>query len=95
MDNHLLSFAVNEECTMISLHADIGRLNLMIDSLVRLRDLVAAGKCEDLHFFADEALGGELTSTMLTDSASEARVAQHVKVYGWTEEWAKRHGLLR
>ena len=94
MKNYLLSMVCNAEGTMVSVHANAGGLERLIDSLTRLRQLVLDGQCEDLHLFSDHSLGGELTSTKLGDSDCEAVNVLHCKVYGWTNEWAERHNLL-
>lgn len=79
---------------MVSMHANPAGLDLLIDSLQRLRQLVIDGKCEDIHLFAETSLGGELTITRLANTTNEVNNVRHLKLYGWTDEWAKRHNLL-
>ena len=91
--DHLLSVVANQDGTMISVHADLRGLDFLINSLSLLRRLVAEGRCEDLHLFSDSALGGELSRTKLVAEV-ETTIVEHLKVYGWTEEWATNHKLL-
>lgn len=92
--DHLLSVVANQDGTMISVHADLRGLDFLIHSLSLLRQLLAEGKCEDLHFFSDCALGGELSKTKL-GSEAETTIVEHLKVYGWTQEWAIKHKIRR
>ncbi len=94
MDKHLLSFAVNDDGTFLSMHADVAGLDLLIRSLVNLRQSAMDGECEHVHLFSDPDLGGELTTTKLQNQPYEATSIMHLKLYGWTDEWAKRHGLV-
>ena len=94
MAEHLLSFVTNDKGTMVSIHANLSGLDLLIDMLGRLRNEVAHGNCEDAHLFTDNESVEELTSSRLVTSDCEKTVAMHVKFYAWTDEWAKHHKLL-
>ena len=76
------------------MHADVAGLDLLIHSLMKLREFAAEGECEHTHFFADPDLGGELTTSKLQNQSQESTNVMHLKMYGWTDEWAKRHRLL-
>jgi hypothetical protein len=45
------------------------------------------------HLTAYGIAGDQLTTTKLSDQAAEVHQVIHVKIYGWTEPWAVRHGL--
>lgn len=91
---HLLSFVANAEANMLSVHMDRDGIAYLIERLTLLRDLIDRGQCEDCHLFTPESIGTELTSAKLNGQANEVVVAQHVKLYAWTQEWARKHGLI-
>jgi hypothetical protein len=49
--------------------------------------------CPHTHLFSPEAAGNESTETKLVGQEYENIIVCHVKLYGWNEEWAVRHGL--
>lgn len=91
---HLLSFVANAEANMLSVHMDRDGIAFLIERLTLLRDLIDRGECEDCHLFTADSIGSELSSTKLTSKAEEAVIVQHVKLYAWTQEWAREHGLI-
>lgn len=91
---HLLSFVTNAEANMLSVHMDRDGIAYLIERLTLLRDLIDRGECEDCHLFTADSIGSELSSTKLSGKAEEAVIVQHVKLYSWTQEWARKHGLI-
>jgi hypothetical protein len=91
---HLLSFVANTEANMLSIHLDRDGITYLIERLTLLRDLIDRGECEDCHLFTADSVGSDLSSTKITGKAEEAIVVQHVKLYAWTQEWAKKHSLI-
>lgn len=97
MDNvkHVLSFVSNAEGNMLSIHMDRDGIDYLIDKLSLLRQLIDRGECEHCHLFTADSIGSDLSSTKLVGSIDETTIVQHVKLYGWTQEWAERHRLLQ
>lgn len=91
---HLLSFVSNQTGDMVSVHMDRDGISLLIDRLTRLRELIDQGECEDCHLRTAECAGIELSSTKLAGNQEETTVVQHVKLYAWTNDWAKEHCLI-
>ena len=89
---HLLSFVTSEDGGYLAIHADLAGVTMLIDELESLREQLVLGDCPHTHLFSHDA-AGELTMTKLTDQKHENHVVHHVKIYGWNEEWAQRHGL--
>jgi hypothetical protein len=91
--DYVLSFVTDESGQFLSIHADLRGIDLLIDELQSLRGQLLENDCPHTHLVADECGGDELTSTKLKDQPGEAKIVSHVKIYGWNEEWARRHGL--
>ena len=91
--DHLLSFVTDATGQFVSVHADLRGLEYLIDRLQMLRLGLLENDCPHTHLFASNAGGNDLTQTMLNDQPAEAIPVWHVKIYGWNEEWARRHGL--
>jgi hypothetical protein len=92
-DPHLLSFVTNTSGGYLAVHADLAGITMLIDELEILREQLEQNDCPHTHLFSPEAAGDELTSTKIADQNDENIVICHVKIYGWNEEWAVRHGL--
>jgi len=75
----------------LKVHADAKGLAVLISSLERLKKKVEAGECDHDHLFTDAWAGGELSESLGCENDGE--LVHHVKLYGWTEEWAKKHGF--
>jgi len=89
---HLLSFVTSDCGRMVSIHADLSGLSLLIEQLTTLRDLVSEGDCPHTHLFS-WAGDDELTKSKLENQSQEVNIVDHVKIYGWNDEWAVKHGL--
>lgn len=90
---HLLSFVTSEPANMVSIHVDLPGLELLISQLESLRSQLQSNDCPHTHLTAYGIAGDQLTTTKLSDQAAEVHQVIHVKIYGWTEQWAVRHGL--
>ena len=75
----------------LMVHADARGLAVLISSLERLKKKVEAGECDHDHLFTDAWAGGELSESLGCEK--DGALVHHVKLYGWTEEWAKKHGF--
>ena len=91
----LLSFVSNQDGDIVTVHTDRAGLDLLISELISLRDLLEKNECGHAHLFSPFFGGDDLTETKLANQAEEQHVVHHVKIYGWNEEWAKKHKLIQ
>lgn len=90
----MLSIVSEPNGDVVHIHGDIAGLEALELALRRLREQVAAGVCEDDHFFSPPWGGKELTETMLeSERQMGANQVHHLKLFGWTDEWSVKHGL--
>jgi hypothetical protein len=91
----LLSLVTEPDGDVLYIHADTAGIEQLEKLVEYLKREVQAGECPHSHLFSEAWGGGELTETMLAQEKSEScKQVHHVKVYGWTNEWASRHGLV-
>jgi hypothetical protein len=88
--DHVLSVATDKDGDQVFIHADVAGLDHLICSLTHIREKVAEGVCEHDHMMTDAWGGNELTEKV-TDV--DAHTVHHVKIYGWTPEWIRKHGF--
>jgi len=89
--DHTLAF-VTDHKGQLFVHADARGLSVLIASLERLKKKAEAGECDHDHLFTDAWAGGELSEKVGCEK--EGDLIHHVKLYGWTEEWARKHGFI-
>lgn len=65
---------------------------MLIDELESLREQLEMNDCPHTHLFGITP-NDKLSTTKLADQEDEVNIVQHVKIYGWNEEWARRHSL--
>ena len=90
---HLLSFVTDASGTCLAVHADLAGITMLIDELEILREQLELNDCPHAHLFSFVGDRSELTTTKLADQEGEVNIVKDVKIYGWNEEWARRHGL--
>jgi hypothetical protein len=90
---YLLSFVTNDSGTFLSIHADLNGISALIDALNELKMQLAQDDCPHTHLWPRRGYGPYLTTSKLDSQDGEDNVIQQVKIYGWNEEWAVRHGL--
>jgi hypothetical protein len=76
----------------VMVHADAKGLATLIESLERLKKKVESGECDHDHLFTDAWAGSELSDKLGCEK--EAALVHHLKIHGWTEEWAMKHGFI-
>jgi len=91
--DYLLSFVTDETGQYVAVHADLHGIENLIQELQSLRQRLLENDCPHAHLFASDSGGGQLTQTKLQDQANEKTPVWHVKIYGWNDERARRHGL--
>ena len=89
--DYLLSFVSDASGGYLAIHADLKGVTLLIEKLESLRQRLEANDCPHIHLFSFG--NGVLTTTKLSDQDGENNIVHHVKIYGWNEEWALKHGL--
>ena len=89
--DYVLSFAADGQ-GQLAIHADARGLEVLISRLVRMRDAVLGGDCRDEHFFSESWGTGDLSERVM---ANDGELIHHVKIYGWTREWAEKHELAK
>ena len=92
-NNHVLSFVTSDPAGMVTIHADLAGIEHLISELEYLRKQLLQDDCPHTHLFQQETMDGMLTSTKLEKQSAEQTIVSHVKIYGWNEEWARKHGL--
>ncbi len=91
--DYLLSFVTDESGQYVAVHADLNGIEHLITELERLRQRLLEDDCPHTHLFASKAGDGQLTQTKLQGQQNEKTPVWHVKIYGWNDEWARKHGL--
>ena len=92
----MLSIVAEPTGDVVYVHADSEGLEVLERAVAALRESVAQGKCEHDHLFTEVCGGSELTETMLVqERRAGCTQVHHLKLYGWTDEWSKKHGLLQ
>lgn len=90
----MLSVVTEQDGDVVYVHADLEGLETLERSISALRRRVAQGECEHDHFFTETWGGSELTETMLPQERTDGcKQVHHLKLYGWSDEWSKKHGL--
>lgn len=74
------------------LHADKAGLETLIQRLQHLSSAIDDGICEHDHLMSEEWAGDEL-STQNGIVADGHNTVHHLKLFGWTDEWAVKHGF--
>ena len=76
----------------VHLHLDLAGVDRLIESLSYIKNSLNKNQCEHDHLFTPDWGGSELSNknTIVADGHS---LVHHLKIYGWTEEWAKKHGF--
>jgi len=87
--DYTLAFFRSEQ-DMVSVHADVRGLDVLIASLQRIKAQIEAGVCDHDHLISASCAGGELSEIKGSETGT---LVHHVKIYGWTQEWIAKHGF--
>lgn len=90
---HVLALFSDDE-GQVFLHADDKGLEILITALERLRRKISEGKSDHDHLMT-EAWAGDGELTEVQGCEKKEHLVHHLKLYGWTDEWAKKHGFLK
>ena len=88
----LLSFVTSRSGDYLAIHLDLLGVDKLIDELQLIKNQLEMDDCPHSHLFAWDSENG-LTQSKIETQSNENNIVQHVKIYGWNEEWAKKHGL--
>ena len=92
----MLSIVTDAAGDVVYVHGDLQGLEALEHAIAALRRQVENGECEDSHLFAPSWGGSDLTESMLLqEQSSGCKQVHHLKLYGWTDEWAHKHGLSK
>lgn len=86
---HVLSFAADGQ-GQLAVHADAKGLEVLISRLARMRSAILEGNFTHEHLFSESWGAGDLSERVMKDDGD---LVHHVKIYGWTNDWARKHGL--
>jgi len=84
---------VSDDSNQVFLHADARGLDLLIKSLQRLRKKIDQDDCDHDHLMTESWGDGALTEPIGCEP--DGQLVHHLKIYGWTDEWAKKNGFTR
>ena len=88
---YVLCFVTDKDGQLF-IHADRQGLAHLIRSLQSIEKKVEAGVCEHDHLMTDAWAGNELSEKQ---GIQKGELIHHVKIFGWTEEWAKKHDFKK
>lgn len=87
--DHVLSFAADGQ-GQLAVHADAKGLEVLISRLSRMRSAILEGNCTHEHLLSEYWGAGDLSERVMKDDGD---LVHHVKIYGWTDDWARKLGL--
>jgi hypothetical protein len=87
--DYVLAFVRGEEGELF-MHADAKGLAALIGALERLKKKAEEGVCDHDHLKTESWAGAELSEKK---GLERGELIHHLKLYGWTDEWATRHGF--
>lgn len=91
----MLSVVTEPDGDVVYVHADAAGVVQLEELVAYLKKKIEAGECPHDHLRSESWAGSELTETMLAqEKIKGCKQVHHVKVYGWTDEWASKHGLV-
>lgn len=91
----MLSVVTEPDGDVVYIHADSSGVAQLEKLVAYLKRTIEAGECPHDHLHSRSWAGNELTETMLDQERSKGCMqVHHVKIYGWTDEWASKHGLV-
>jgi hypothetical protein len=95
MKKHLLAFVADKDGNQVFLHADLAGVEYLIKELEYLRKELKNNDCPHTHLFSEDWGSGELSTSTMLNKDAEGLAVHHLKMYGWNNEWVKKHGFKR
>ncbi|MBV9216201.1 MAG: immunity protein 32 [Acidobacteria bacterium] len=94
-EERLLAFVSDEKNEQLYLHLDLAGVNILLNELGQIKKGLEKNECPHGHLFSVDWGGWELSLSDMTDTDNGGAPVHHVKIYGWNEEWAEKHGFDR
>ena len=94
MKEHLLSLVTDEDGDQVFLHLDLAGVTQLLSELNYIKRELEKNECPHSHLFSEDWGSTELTATKLKDQKDEKNCVHHLKIYGWNDEWKKKHDLV-
>lgn len=92
----MLSIICGRDGDVVYIHADSDGLAELVKTIQHLKRHLVNNECEHAHLFTSSWGGGQLDETMLqSEKDSDCKQVHHLKIYGWTTEWATKHELRK
>ncbi|MCP3875774.1 MAG: hypothetical protein GY699_21800, partial [Desulfobacteraceae bacterium] len=92
--DYLLSVTTEKDGDIVYIHADKNGLEFLENTIRRLRANLEKDECDHDHLFTEAWAGDELTETMIEkEKQDNCNQVHHVKIYSWTDVWAKKHKI--
>jgi hypothetical protein len=95
MEKRLLAFVSDKDDGQVAIHVDLEGVNILIDSLERIRRNLLKDDCPHDHLMTADWGGWELSKATMIDAKKVGTPVHHVKIYGWNDEWADKNGFDR
>jgi hypothetical protein len=92
-DDYLMSFVTDATGAYVAVHLDLQGVKNLIRELEGIKRQLELNDCPHSHLFSCAGPPDGLTGTKIASQENEVNIVHHVKIYGWNEEWAERHGL--
>ena len=90
----MLSVVSEKDGDTVYIHADLEGIQKLESCIANLKRELENNECPHDHLMSKSWGSDELTETMLDSERSDGCVqVHHVKLYGWNQEWALKHGL--
>jgi hypothetical protein len=88
-EDHVLCFVVGPDGELF-IHADAKGMDILENSIKTMQTQLTNNDCPHDHLFSTSWGGGDLTEKQGIQTGT---LIQHVKIFGWNEEWAQKHGF--
>ncbi len=93
-EKYLLSISSSADGAEINIHTNDEGLAELEKRIKSLRKQLKTGDCPHSHLMSESWGLSDLTETMLsTEKEAGCNQVHHVKLYGWTPKWQKKHDL--
>lgn len=90
----LLSISSTPDGAEVNLHANLEGLRLLEGEIKSLLKALENGDCPHSHLMTPTWGSDTLSESMLDEERDEGcKQVNHLKLYAWTSEWQKKHGL--
>jgi len=93
-ESRLFSVVSSEEGDQVFIHLDLDGVDYLINELNQIKIMLNENNCPHTNLFTKEWGGSELSSSKLLAQKDEVNQVNHLKIYGWNDEWKRKHKLL-